>query len=219
MVIIDLKNLQGAPNMTTPGYYRFPTVHEDNIVFVAEDDLWTVSTRGGLARRLTSNLGEVSRPCLSPDGEYLAFTGREEGHAEVYLMPALGGSEKRTTCLGADSLVVNWHPDGKSILFTSNASQPFQRMFQLYCVDREGGLPQPEPIGPVQHISYGSSGGVVIGRNTTDPARWKRYRGGTAGDLWIDVEGNGEFQRLIRLDGNPSSPMWVGARIFFLSDH
>lgn len=167
MVIIDLKNLQGSLNMTTPGYYRFPTVHEDNIVFVAEDDLWTVSARDGLARRLTSNLGEISRPCLSPDGEYLAFTGREEGHVEVYLTPALGGSEKRITYLDADSLVVSWHPDGESILFTSNASQPFQRMFQLYRVDCEGGLPQPDPIGPARHISYGPSGGVVIGQNTT----------------------------------------------------
>jgi len=73
------------------GYYRFPTLHSDRLVFVSEDDLWAVPTAGGVARRLTANLGAVSAPFFSPDGATLAFTGREEGHAEVYVMDAEGG--------------------------------------------------------------------------------------------------------------------------------
>jgi tricorn protease len=63
------------------GYYRFPTIHQDTLIFVSEDDLWLVPRQGGLARRLTSNLGEVNYPALSPDGSWLAFVGREEGNA------------------------------------------------------------------------------------------------------------------------------------------
>ena len=206
--------------MSMNGYYRFPTIHGETVIFVSEDDLWSVSLHGGLAHRLTSNLGEVSRPRFSPDGEWVAFTGQEEGHTEVYVMPALGGVEKRLTYLGAQSNVVGWSPDGGAILFTTNANQPFARRFHLFRVEREGGLAKPEPIGPAGHIGCGHSGGAVIGRNTNqDAARWKRYRGGMAGDLWIDVEGDGQFQRLIQLDGNLSCPMWICDTIFFLSDH
>ena len=205
--------------MSIQGYYRFPTIHENQVVFVAEDDLWTVEVSGGIARRLTSNLGEVSHPLISPDGKYLAFTGREEGPAEVFVMPTLGGPSKRLTYLGTHNTVVNWKPDNQTIIFASNAKLPFTRSFQLFEINQNGGISQPMPYGSARNISYGRDGGIVLGRFTADPARWKRYRGGTTGVIWIDPEHTGEFQKLINLDGNLASPMWVENRIFFLSDH
>ena len=187
------------------------------VVFVCEDDLWTVSVEGGIARRLTSNLGAVSFPSFSPDGTLLAFTGREEGSGEVYCMPAPGGEAKRLTYQGSDGEVVGWKPDGTGILYTSATEDAFQSW--LWSISPEGDFPRRLPYGPANHISFGESEGVVIGRLTRDPARWKRYRGGTAGRLWIDVEGDNEFQPLIPADGNFTTPMWIGERIYFISDH
>ena len=203
----------------TQGYYRFPTIHEQTVVFVCEDDLWTVSGNGGIARRLTSGLGESSSPFLSPDGKYLAFTGREEGVSEVYCMPASGGRAKRLTFLGAMTKVAGWSHDGKSIIFASNYRQPFARNYVLFSINIDGGLPEELPYGNAMNISYGRSGKIIIGRHTADPARWKRYRGGTTGDLWIDIKGKGEFKRLLNLKGNLASPMWIGERIYFIADH
>ena len=97
-------------------------------------------------------------------------------------------------------------------------------MIHAYAVAPEGGPVERLPYGPAREVAFGRGGRngktpVVLGRNTADPARWKRYRGGTAGDLWIDRRGNGDFRRLLRLPGNPASPMWIGDRIWFLSDH
>ena len=205
--------------MASPGYYRFPTLHDQQVVFVSEDDLWTVPTGGGLARRLTSGLGSANSPALSPDGQWLAFSGRDEGPTEVYLMPAQGGPPQRLTFLGGNLLLVGWSPEGR-ILFAANARQPFANIFRLYALSPQAGeSPELLPTGPALSLSYGPQGGRVIGRNALDPARWKRYRGGTTGDLWIDPESSGDWRRLLKLPGNLSRPMWIGKRIFFLSDH
>ena len=160
------------------GYYRFPTICQDTIVFVCEDDLWTVSIEGGVARRLTSNLGTTSSPRLSPNGETLAFAGSEEGPSEVYVMPALGGEAKRLTYQGSNAAVVNWDADGEHILYASGAGLAFDPW--IWKISAEGGEPQRLSFGPANHVDFGDDGGVVIGRLTREPARWKRYRGGFA---------------------------------------
>ena len=95
------------------GYLRFPSIHDDAIVFVSDDDLWRVAADGGIARRLTAGLSEPSTPCLSPDGRWIAFVGRDEQHPEVYLMAAEGGPARRLTWLGPDVIVRGWTPDGQ----------------------------------------------------------------------------------------------------------
>jgi tricorn protease len=198
-------------------YLRFPSLHGDKLVFVSDDDLWLGSVSGGAATRLTAGLSEPSTPCLSRDGRWIAFIGRDEQHPEVHVMPADGGAARRLTWLGPDTLVRGWTPDGR-IVFVSTYGQPFFRNHQAFTIDPAGGMPQPLSLGQVNHLAFGPGQARLIGRNTADPARWKRYRGGTAGHLWIDADGSGTFRRLHELQGNITSPMWIGERLYFLSD-
>ncbi len=204
--------------MSNQGYLRHPTVAAGTVVFVHDDDLWSVALGGGTARRLTAGLGEPSTPCLSPDGRWIAYVGRDEQHPEVYVMPAQGGPARRLTYLGPEVMVRGWTESGQ-ILFVTTHGQPFFRNYRAFTIDSAGGLPQLLPLGQVNHLAFGPGNARVIGRNTADPARWKRYRGGMAGHLWIDASGSGEFRRMTKLKGNISSPMWVGDRVYFLSDY
>ncbi len=205
--------------MPFQGYIRFPTIHQDSIIFVAEDDLWQIESAGGRAERLTAGVAEVQTPCFSPDGAQLAFVGKSEGTEEVYLMRNLGDEAQRLTFQAATCTIAGWSPAGDRIFFASNADQFDGRARFLYALDPQGGLPDLLPYGLANALSYGPGGGVVIGRNISEPARWKRYRGGTAGQLWCDPTGDGQFQRLLKLAGNLASPCWLGERIYFLSDH
>lgn len=206
------------------GYYRYPTLFQDTIAFVSEDDLWSVSIAGGVPRRLTSSLGEISKPLFSPDGKFLVFTSRDEGKPEIYAMPAEGGATRRLTYLGGTlTFPVGWNPKGQLII-ASNASHWYLRYTHLYSIEIGGGMPMMMNIGLARSISFGSQGGVVIGRNTDEPARWKRYNGGTVGQIWIDEQGTGDFRQLDHLQGNLTCPMWLSnggepGRIYFISDY
>ncbi len=204
--------------MPSQGYVRFPTLYQDRVVFVAEDDLWQVSSEGGRAERLTAGVGEAKYPRFSPNGQWLAFLGKEEGPNEVYVMAAQGGEARRLTFQGVSN-VAGWSAASEAIIFASAVGSAHVREDRLYAINSDGGEARLLSVGMANAISYGPDGGLVIGRNIGEPARWKRYRGGTAGYLWCDVHGDGEFQRLLRLTGNMASPCWVGERIYFLSDH
>jgi tricorn protease len=205
--------------MGVHGYLRFPTIFDDTVIFTAEDDLWRVGVEGGRAERLTAGVAEFTHAHFSPDGQLVAFKGRTEGPTEIYVMPADGGEVQRLTYHGVDSTPAGWRPDGSAIVYASAGGQPSRRMVVLHQIAPSGGEPVTLPYGPARSIAFGPNGALVLGRNTTEPAFWKRYRGGTAGYLYIDPTGGGEFRKLVDLKGNITAPCWVGDRVYFISDH
>ncbi len=202
------------------GYYRQPSIFKDQIVFVSEDDLWKVSINGGQATRLTANLNIISYPYFSPDGKWIAFLGKEDGSEEVYKIPSSGGVFERLTFTSTmRTNICGWSRDGEYIYYSTCFQEPFLKHSKLCQINKAGGLPENLNLGHGKHISYGNRNRCVIGRNTLGIERWKRYRGGTAGILWIDSSGKGQFKEWEGVKGNCANPMWIGERIYFISDH
>jgi C-terminal processing protease CtpA/Prc/Tol biopolymer transport system component len=89
------------------------------IIFAYEGDLWKVPANGGSASRITAMPGYESNPRVSPDGKMLAFTGRQFGNPDVFIMPFAGGDIKQLTWHSSGDLVDSWSWDSKSVYFTS----------------------------------------------------------------------------------------------------
>ncbi len=92
----------------------------ETVVFAFEGDLWKASVKDGQATRLTAMQGYETSPRISPDGKWIAFSSRQLGNADVYVMPLSGGEIKRLTYHSATDEVNNWSWDSKKIYFTSN---------------------------------------------------------------------------------------------------
>lgn len=107
-----------------PGSYFLsaPSLSPDGqtVVFSFEGDLWKASIANGEAVRLTAMQGYETNARVSPDGQWVAFTGRQMGNPDVYLMPLAGGEIKQLTFHSGNDDVNSWSWDSRSIYFTSN---------------------------------------------------------------------------------------------------
>jgi tricorn protease len=207
--------------VTSAGYLRYPHVHGELVVFVAEDDVWLAPAEGGRAWRLSADAAQVSCPRFSRDGSRLAWTSWRDGNPEVYAADPEGGAATRLTYWGdTGTRVAGWTPGGE-VVAISAVGQPESQYSWAYAIPLEGAPPARLPFGPVSDVALEETGTALLtGRFNDDLSHWKRYRGGTAGRLWIAAGENAPFTRVLAdLKGQLASPMLVGGRLFFLSDH
>ncbi|KAB2972664.1 peptidase S41 [Streptomyces sp. SS1-1] len=203
-----------------PAYLRHPHLHGDLVAFTAEDDVWLAPLDGGRAWRVSADNVPVTSPRISPDGTTVAWTSTRDGAPEVHIAPVDGGPSTRLTHWGSQrTRVRGWTPDGR-VLAISTWGQGGSRRTWAHAVPLDGGPATTLPYGPVGDVVHGPRLLLASAPMGLEAARWKRYRGGTAGKLWIDREGDGDFVRLHEdLDGNLECPLWAGDRVAFLSDH
>jgi tricorn protease len=203
---------------STLGYYRYPAIYDDTIVFTAEGDLWRVRIEGGVAQRLTTHHGMESHAAISPDGTMMAFSGQYEGPTEVYTMPLDGGLPTRETYLGEDSRVVGWAPAGRIVFATRHFST--LPSTQLVLLDPHGDTYYPVPLAQASDCAFDRTGSTLFfTRFAFQGSHTKRYKGGTAQNIWRYTYGGAEASPLTQAyPGTSRSPLWWEGRIYFVTD-
>jgi len=197
---------------------RFPDVHENLVVFVCGEDIWTAPTSGGIATRLTINDGEELFPKFSPDGSMIAFTGYYDGNADVYVMNVHGGEITRVTYHPEYDEVVGWHPTKNKIIFRSYRKS-YSYFSKLFLISPDGTGLEELILNEASQGSFSPNGKkIAYNKVSREKNTWKRYKGGTAQDVYIyDFETN-EDKNITQFEGTDRIPMWIGAKIYFSSD-
>lgn len=213
------------------GLPRFPQPFGDNIVFVADGNVWVVSRQGGTAVRMTSAQGQDMFPRVSPDGRWIAYTEASNAGTDVWVIPTSGGAARRLTFHpateagtggrhGPDNMVVTWTPDSKAVVYLSKRDAWNDWIQSLYKVSVDGGLPEKLPIDTAVGLATYSPDGQSIAYNRIfrNFRTWKRYNGGLAQDVYTFNFATRKLDRITDWPGTDTSPMWYGRKIYYLSD-
>ena len=148
---------------STPGYDAETTISRNGkLVFTSKRDgdldIYTMDRNGRNVKRLTSELGYDGGPFWSYDGKqivYRAYHPQTEKEKEdyvsllkqnlirptvldIWVMNADGSNKRQVTKLNKASFAPYFFPDGKRIIFSSNAADPKGRDFDLYKINTDG---------------------------------------------------------------------------------
>ena len=189
------------------------------IAFTFAGKIWIVPKSGGAAKRLTNTENEETNPVFSPDGKQIAFSRLNGGDWDVYVISADGSSEaKRITMMPESDFVTAWTPDGKDVVFDTTRDE--ETIFRFYKMNTENptlaeSLPLPQGLDGVfssdgRQFAY-TPRQFVFGE-------WRYYRGGMTSPIWITDLTTGATEKLPNQNFNDRNPMWIGDKIYFVSD-
>ena len=199
---------------------RQPSVSGALVAFAYAGDVWIAQRSGRGAQRLTVHPGVEANPTLSPDAQWVAFSGEYDGNVDVFIVPVSGGAPRRLTFHPGRDEVRGWTPDGQAVLFRSSRLSPHHhRSGQLFTVPLDGGLPDPLPMPHAEMGAISADGALVAYtpfRNAT--ATWKRYRGGRTTPIWIFDLQTWENEEVPHDNATDTAPVWLGDTLYFLSD-
>lgn len=212
--------LLGAALLAADGplLLRQPVMNKTHIVFVYAGDLWSVPRAGGDASRLTTGVGMEGDPVMSPDGTLVAFAGLYDGNPDIFTIPVAGGTPKRITWHPGPDAPVAFTPDGQRLLFLSNRASA-TRGAKLFLMPVGGGPAEEVPLPMAERASF-SPDGKRLAYLPLVPANniWKRYRGGATSKIWLANLADSAVEEIPRQNSNDGHPLWIGDRVYFLSD-
>jgi tricorn protease len=209
---------------------RFPAIHGDKLVFSYAGDLYTSSSRGGVAKKLTTGAGYEMFARFSPDGKQIAFTAQYDGNTEIYRMPVDGGEPVRLTYtatlgrddlsdrMGPNNIVMTWKDD-KTIVYRSRMKSFNDFKGGLFLVSIDGGISEELPLPAGGFCSYSpDKTKLVYNRVFREFRTWKYYKGGMADDIRIYDFATKQTENITNNIYQDICPMWTDNYIYYISD-
>ncbi len=198
----------------------FPSINKDGskIAFSYQGDIWTVSSSGGRAERITEHEGIETSSAWSPDGNKIAFNSERFGNADIYVVDAAGGIPLRLTYNSTGDEVSSWSKSGKIYFTTRRNYNSVEWSPEIYAALPEGGTPERVMDAFGYDPAESTDGRFVAFTKGDCRIPREEYRGSANRHIWLYDTKDKSYTQLTFFEGNDYSPQWGGNRnLFYIS--
>ncbi|MDM8515465.1 Tol-Pal system beta propeller repeat protein TolB [Desulfobacterales bacterium HSG16] len=190
----------------TPAWVPGKFMLAASLSFSGDQDIYLLTGKGKLGKRLTRKWGIDTSPAFSPDGTKMAFVSSRAGSPQIYIYDMRSGKVERLTFDGRYNTQPDWSPKGNEIVYSA-----LNRSRIDICVIGVNGRNMRKLTrnsGKNESPSWAPDGSMIVfSSNREGPNR-----------IYIMTAFGTDQRRLLVLPGQQSSPAWSPRLVQKISD-
>jgi TolB protein len=190
--IINKKGMNIAPAWV-PGQF----VLGASLSFSGDPEIYLLTGKGKIIKRVTDSYGIDISPKFSPDGRKIVFVSRRRGSPQLFIKNLDTNQIRRLTFEGGYNTSPAWSPNGDRIAYVGIRDG----RINIYTIGIGGEFPVQltNAAGDNEDPSWSPDGSLIVFSST-------RQRGRSR--LFVMTAAGGEQRRLLKLKGEQTDPDW-----------
>ena len=189
--VVAKKGIQITPAWV-PGKFELAAT----LSFSGDQEIYLLTGRGKVIKRLTQSRGIDVEPTWSPDGKKMAFVSKRSGTPQIYIKDMVLGRVRRLTYEGGYNTQPSWSPKGDRIAF-STMKQGHIDIFTIG-VDGKDLRQLTEEQGDNEAPSWSPDGSLIA---------FSSDREGIS-KIYVMTAFGTDQRRLLSIPGVQTSPKW-----------
>lgn len=182
---------------TTPAWRPGRAELAATLSFTGDQDIYLLTDKGKVVRKLTQKWGIDTSPAWSPDGDRMAFVSSRSGSPQIHILTVASGQVERLTFQGRYNTQPSWSPAGDRIAYSAIEGGEIN----IHTIDLETRNPArlTYNAGRNESPAWSPDGSLIVFSST---------REGGVPRLYVMTAFGTDQRKLLDMPGAQTSPQW-----------